>query len=133
MEFDPERFHPEGFHSNINPVDVIKKSAFGGTYFRDIYSNVNNKWYKNTWKEFKELKNIDKKYYCSDFYDVNLNYYKVEVGTSLRFWKEKEWINEIDPYGWFQWYFRYWKGRRSKNDKRQINKWKKLLIDLLIF
>ena len=58
-------------------------------------------------REFKELKNIDKRYYCSDFYDVNLNYYKVEVGTSLRFEKEKGWINEIDPYGWFQWYFRY--------------------------
>ena len=42
------------FHPNINPIDVIKKGAFGGTYFRDIYSNVNYKWYKNTWKEFKE-------------------------------------------------------------------------------
>ena len=62
------------FHPNINPIDVIKKGAFGGTHFRDIYSNVNYKWYKNTWKEFKESKNIDKKYYCSDFYDVNLNY-----------------------------------------------------------
>ena len=36
------------FHTNITPIDVIKKGAFGGTYFRDIYSNVNNKFYKNT-------------------------------------------------------------------------------------
>ena len=49
------------FNPNISPIDVIKKGIFGGTYFRNIYSNVNNKFYKNTWKEFKELKNIDKK------------------------------------------------------------------------
>ena len=41
------------------------------------------------------------------------------------FGKNKGWINEIDPYGWFQWYFTYWLGRRSKDDKRQTNKWKK--------
>ena len=88
---------------NISPVDVIKKSAFGCTYFRDIYSCVNAKWYRNSWKEFRELKSIDKKYYCSDFYDIKLNYYGVKVGTPLRFWEKKGWINKIDPYGWFQW------------------------------
>ena len=84
---------------NFSPIDVIKKGAFGGTYFRDIYSRVNNKFYKNSWKEFKELENIDKKYYCSDFYDVDLNYYGVEVGASLRFWESKGGIRPIDPYG----------------------------------
>ena len=74
----------------------------------------------------EELKNIDKEYYYFDFYDIDLNYYKVEVGTSLRFWENKGWINKIDPYGWFQWYFRYWKGR-SEDDKRQINRWKKIV------
>ena len=90
------------FRPIISSIDVIQKGAFGGTYFRNIYSNVNNKFYKNTWKEFKELKDIDKKYYCSDFYDVKLTYYSVKVETSLRFWENKGWINEIDPYGWFQ-------------------------------
>ena len=90
------------FNPNISPLDLIKKGAFGGTYFRNIYSNINNKFYKNTWKEFKELKGNDKKYYCSHFYDVNLNYYKVKVGTSLRFWENKGWINKMGPYGWFQ-------------------------------
>ena len=110
----------------ISPLDVIKKGAFGGRYFGDIYSRVNNKFYKSSCKEFDELKNIDKKY-CSDFYDVRLNYYGVEVGTSLKFWESKEWIKEIDPYGWFQWYFRYWKGRRSRDDKRQISRWKRIV------
>ena len=115
------------FRPNISPVDVIKKGAFGGTYFRAVYYGVNDKWYRDSWKEFKKLESIDKKYYCSEFYDVSLNCHRVEVGTSLRFWEKKGWINEIDPYGWFQWYFRYWKGRRSKDDQRQIGRWKRIV------
>ena len=109
---------------------IFREGALGGTYFRDIYTGVNKKWYKNSWKEFDQLKNIDKKYYCSDYYDFNVNKYGVKFGTLLRFGENMGWINEIDPYGWFQWYFRYWLGRRSKDDKRQINRWKKLWVGL---
>ena len=87
------------FGTNKTPVEIIKEGAFIGTYFRDIYSGVNGKWYKNNWKE---LKSIDKKYYSSDYYDVRLNKYGVKCGTSLRFLENKGWINKQDPYGLFQ-------------------------------
>ena len=116
-----------GFSGNKTPVEVIKEGAFGGTHFRDIYSSVNKKWYKKSWKEFDQLKDIDQKFYCSDYYDVSVYKYGVKCGTSLRFWENKGWNNKIDPYGWFQWYFRYCLGGRSEDDERQINRWRKIV------
>ena len=113
--------------ANETPTEVIKEGAFGSTYFRDIYSSINGQWYKKTWKEFGQLKNIDQKFHCSDYFDVSVNKYGVKCGTSLRFWENEAWVNKIDPYGWFQWYFRYWLGRRSKDDERQINRWKRIV------
>ena len=94
------------FGPNKTPVEVIKESAFGGTYFRNIYSGVTGKWYKKSWKEFNQLKDSDQKYYCSSYYGVSVNKYGVKCRTLLRFLENKGWINEVDPYGWFQWYFR---------------------------
>ena len=115
------------FNPNKTPVEIIEEKAFGGTYFRDIYSNVNGKWYKNSWKEFDFLKNIDPKYYSSSFYDVGVNKYGVKHGTSLRFWENKGWINGQDPYGWFQWYCRYYLGRKSSDDKRLVKRFKAIV------
>ena len=61
---------------------------------------------KNDTKIHGKLKNIDAKFYASDYYDKKLNKYKVKAGTSLRFWENKGCINKIDAYGQFQWYFR---------------------------
>ena len=105
------------FGANKTPVEVIREGAFGGTYFRNIYSNVNDKWYKKSLKEFNQLKNIDQKYYCSDYYNANINKYGIKCRTSLRFQENNDWINEIDPYGWFQQYFRYWLGQEMIKDK----------------
>ena len=73
------------FGTNKTPIEVIKEGSFGGTYFIDIYSNINDKWYKNSWKEFNPLKNIDPKYYSSNVYDTRINKYAIKCGTSLRF------------------------------------------------
>ena len=67
------------FGANKRPIE----GAFGGTYFRDI-SSVNRKWYKKSWKELDQLKDIDQKFYFSDYYDVSINKYGVKCGTSLR-------------------------------------------------
>ena len=115
------------FEANKTPVKLIKEVAFGGTYFSYIYSGINNKWYRKSGKELDGLKNIDKKYYCSNYYDVNVNKYGHKCGVSLRFWENKGWINSIGPYGWLQWYFRYWLGRRCLDDKIQIARWKRIV------
>ena len=54
------------FGANKTPVRVIKECAFGWTCFRDIYSGVNSKWHRKSWKEFDELKDVDRGYYCSN-------------------------------------------------------------------
>ena len=73
------------FGANKTSVEAIREGAFGGTYFGDINSSVNEKLYKKPWKEFNQLKNINLKYYCSDYYDVSVNKYGAKCGTSLRF------------------------------------------------
>ena len=70
-------------------VQIKHQGAFRANYFRDIYSGVNDKWYKKIWKEFDVLENIDQKYYCSDYYDVIVNKYGVKCGISLRFWENE--------------------------------------------
>ena len=85
------------FGANKKPAEIIRERVFGGNYFRDIYSGVTGKWYQKSWKEFEQLKDIDQKFYCSDYYDINVNKYGVKCKTSLRFWENKGWINKIDP------------------------------------
>ena len=48
------------FGTNKTPVEIIKEGAFGGTYFRDIYSSINGKWFRKSWKEFDVLENLIK-------------------------------------------------------------------------
>ena len=90
---------------------------------RDIYSGVNDKWSKNHGRNLMSWKKLIRSIAVQKFYDVNLNKY----GTWLRFLEDNGWISSIDPYGWFEWYFRYWLGRRSLDVERQIGRWKGLV------
>ena len=119
------------FKPNISPKDVFKKGSFGGTYFRPIYSSVTDKKYNGkkviseypkTW--FKGI-NIEKEV-ISEKYDKKINKYGVKCGSSLESWEKSGWIVKEDPYGWFQWYCRFYKGRRIYDDERQIKRWLKL-------
>ena len=60
------------FSPNKTPIEIIKEDAFSGTYFREVYSNINKKWYKNSLKEFVYLKSSDPKFYASNYYDINV-------------------------------------------------------------
>ena len=119
--------YPE-FKPNLSPQQVLKMGSFGGTYFRPIYSSVTKKHYKSedvikeypkSW--FKDI-NIEKMI-ISPKYDKNINKYKVKCGSDLEDWEDKGWIIKQDPYGWFQWYCRFYRGRRTDDDERQIKRW----------
>ena len=62
----------------------------------------------------------------SQKYDKKINKYGVKCGSSLEAWESSGWIDKQDPYGWFQWYCRFYRGRRTKDDRRQIDRWLKL-------
>jgi hypothetical protein len=117
----------KAFKPNRSPKKVFKGGAFGGTYFRPIYSSVTGKSYKsgNVIREFKDwFEGMDiEKMITSEKYDKKVNKYEVKCGSSLESWEESGWIVEQDPYGWFQWYCRYYKGRRTSDDERQIKRW----------
>ena len=119
--------YPE-FRPNLTPQQVLKMGSFGGTYFRPIYSSVTKKHYKSQdiIKEYPKswFKGIDiEKMVTSSDYDKNVNKYKVKCGSELEDWEDKGWIKEQDPYGWFQWYCRFYRGRRTDDDERQIKRW----------
>ena len=103
-------FHPE-FKPELTPKQMLELGVFGGKYMTDC-----NKEFPSDW--FKEAK------LCHEFHDPKLNYFGVNASRPLRYWKEKGWIYHEDPRGWFQWYCRYYMGRRCPDDERQIKRWK---------
>ena len=118
------------FSPNLSPKEMFELGSFGGTYWRPIKS----KFYKTTLRNYhkkypsKWWKNVPEEHLTKpmDNYDTDINKYKTKVGTSLEFWESKNWIDKQDPYGWVQWYCEFFMGRRSKDDERQIDRWKKL-------
>ena len=122
--------YPE-FRPNLTPKQVLQLGSFGGTYFRPIKSSVTKRKYtsKSAINEYPKswFSGIDiEKKVTSSNYDKKVNKYGVKCGSSLENWQKSGWIEKQDPYGWFQWYCRFYRGRRSKDDKRQIDRWKNL-------
>ena len=128
--------HPE-FSPNLTPQEVLHMGSFGGTYFRPIYSSVTKQKYgKEVWQELPSdwLKGLDiRTRVSSSLYDASRNKYKVrdwslhvslilmscihqvKCGASLEEWENSGWMNKQDPYGWFQWYCRYTKRKKTKS------------------
>eukprot|EP00466_Bigelowiella_natans_P019585 jgi/Bigna1/83907/fgenesh1_pg.118_\ len=118
--------HPE-FRPNLTPQQVLQAGAFGGSYFRTIRSSVTGTTLKGASqiKEFPKdwFEGLDiKKQVCSSVYDPSVNRYGVRCGGGLDMWEGSGWIAEQDPYGWFQWYCRFYLGRRTDDDARQISR-----------
>lgn len=103
--FDPD-FKPE-----LTPKQMLRMGIFGGKYMTDCANEFPKDW-------FKEAK------LCSEKHDPVLNYFKVNASQPIGVWKKKGWVNNQDPRGWFQWYCRYYMGRRTLDDERQIKRWK---------
>ena len=114
------------FVPNMTPKEIIMAGSFGATYFRPIHSSVTGIKYDHMWDELPQnwLGNRHhRELVSSSKYKANVNTYKRPVGGSLDMWESKGWILAQDPYGWFQWYCRYYLGRRSADDERQIGRW----------
>jgi len=104
--FDPE-FKPE-----LTPEEMLELGVFGGKYMTDCKDEFPSSWFTNA-----KL--------CPDFHDPKLNFFGVNASKPLAYWRQKGWIHPMDPRGWFQWYCRYYYGRRiAEEDKRQIKRWK---------
>eukprot|EP00933_Yihiella_yeosuensis_P062013 TRINITY_DN64927_c0_g1_i1.p1 TRINITY_DN64927_c0_g1~~TRINITY_DN64927_c0_g1_i1.p1 ORF type:complete len:265 (-),score=44.19 TRINITY_DN64927_c0_g1_i1:570-1364(-) len=119
--------HPN-FRPNLSPKEVLHLGSFGGTYFRDIVSAVTGERH-NGLKVVSELPkdwldglDLDKMA-CNPSYSKHVNKYKVSCGGSLAQWESSGWITDLDPYGWFQWYCRFFQGRRTTDDERQVQRW----------
>lgn len=119
--------HPE-FTPNVTPMEMFKLGVFGGSYFRPIHSAVVGKQLSQQHEEFRKLgwwEGIPDEMIASTSCVPSRNMYKVAAGSSLEDWESKGWIVEQDPYGWVQWYCRFYAGRRSIDDARQIDRWNK--------
>jgi hypothetical protein len=102
-----------GFAPQLTPEQMLELGVFGGKYMTDCRREFPASWFARAklspWKK-----------------DPALNYFGVDASKPLSYWKAKGWIHDDDPRGWFQWYCRYYIGRRMDDDARQIKRWKQM-------
>ncbi len=104
--FDPE------FKPQLTPQQMLQLGVFGGKYMTDCRKEFPKSWFTRAKLAPKGR-------------DRSLNFFGVDASQPLSVWRKKGWIHEDDPRGWFQWYCRYYMGRRMPDeDHRQIKRWK---------
>ncbi|HEY7662803.1 MAG TPA: hypothetical protein VH934_06755 [Xanthobacteraceae bacterium] len=104
--FDPE-FKPE-----LTPLEMLRLGVFCGKYMTDTRREFPESWFARA--KLAPLRR-----------DCSLNFFGVDASQPLSVWRAKGWIHPADPRGWFQWYCRYYMGRRMpEEDRRQIKRWK---------
>lgn len=103
-------FAPE-FTPDLTPRQMLEMGVFGGRYMTDCKDE-----FPKTWFTRARL--------CPERHDPAMNFFGINASQPLSVWREKGWIYHEDPRGWFQWYCRYYRGRRGPDDARQIKRWK---------
>jgi hypothetical protein len=103
--FDPE------FTPDLTPAEMLRFGVFCGKYMTDTRDEFPASWFTRA-----KLSPAGR--------DCSLNYFGVDASQPLSVWRAKGWIHPDDPRGWFQWYCRYYLGRRMEDDARQIARWK---------
>jgi hypothetical protein len=100
-----------GFAPELTPPQMLALGVFGGKYMTDCRKEFPAGWFKHA-----KL--------STDRHRAALNYFRVNASQPLEVWRQKGWIHSDDPRGWFQWYCRYYSGRRHPDDLRQIQRWR---------
>ena len=117
------------FTPNKSPEEMIREGCFGGSYFRPLYSRRLGTTISDDYAELPSAwyAGLDvSRFLTSPTYDTEINKYKVSSGQSIEEWEAAGWINHTyDVRGWFQWYCRFYMGRRCEDDERQISRWRK--------
>lgn len=99
------------FAPQLTPKEMLKLGVFGGKYMTDCRGEFPASWFARA-KLSRQR------------HDPRLNYFGVNASQPLSEWRRKGWIHPQDPRGWFQWYCRYYMGRRTEDDARQIGRWR---------
>lgn len=105
-----KNFHAE-FAPELMPKQMLQMGVFGGKYMTDCRNEFPEDWF-------------DHARLCHEYHDPGLNFFSVNASQPLSVWRANGWIYPEDPRGWFQWYCRYYMGRRCPDDERQVKRWK---------
>ena len=100
-----------GFKPDLTPKEMLRLGIFGGKYMTDCQEEFPRSWFARA-------------RLCAERHDARLNCFGVNASQSLAVWRRSGWIHKQDPRGWFQWYCRYYMGRRTADDARQIRRWR---------